>query len=466
MSVPGGLDPSATPVVPLEEPFYRSGDWWRRTGSAGIAYLIATAVALATSVVAARALGPANYGTVVLATSVVATIAAFLDFSLEEAVVHYGARALAVDDVGALRGLLLVSLRLDAVVGLMVFAVLVATADPVAGLVSHNSLQPLLLRIAALEALAATLNGTTGAALMLAGRPQLRAWSMAWGNLARLVAVTVAVRVLHGGAPGILWGYVVGAAVGALVQGAQASAVARGRWFGVATAAPPATARQLAWFGLHSSTATTVVAARTGVVAVAVGRVAGPTALGLLSVAMFPVTLASVVTAPFRLTTFAEQARMAAEGRLRALWRAIRGYSVVSLGVGLAAAAIGWFILPSLLPALYSHSFEAAVDPARILLVAAVATLATAWAKALPAAVGRPAVRTTLTVMEVVFLGVLMVAFGARGPVEAGTALSITAVALAAAWFVVARRMLASPQDAVEHEGTAAAIGQNGGVDT
>jgi O-antigen/teichoic acid export membrane protein len=180
---------------------------------------------------------------------------------------------------------------------------------------------------------------------------------------------------------------------------------------------------------------------------------------------MFPLTLASVVTAPLRLTTFAEQARMAAEGRLRTLWRAIRGYSVVSLGVGLAAAAIGWFILPSLLPALYSRSFEAAVDPARILLVAAVATLATAWAKALPAAVGRPAVRTILTVVEVVLLSTFMVAFGARGAVEAATALSITAVALAAAWFVVARRMLASPHDGVESEGTAAGIGQDGGVD-
>jgi O-antigen/teichoic acid export membrane protein len=449
VSVPGGLDPgAASPIDPLEEPFYRSGDWWRRTGSAGAAYLGATSLALATSVVAARALGPANYGTVVLATSVVATIAAFLDLSLEEAVVHYGARALTAGDIGALRGLLLVSLRLDAVVGLAVFVALVATAGPVAGLVGHNALRPLLLRIAAVEALAATLNGTTGAALMLAGRPQLRAWSMAWGNLARLVAVTVAVRVLHDGAQGLLWGYVIGAGVGALVQGALASTVARAKWFGVATAPPPATARQLAWFGLHSSTATTVVAARTGIVAVAVGRVAGPEALGLLSVAMFPVTLAAVVTAPLRLTTFAEQARMAAEGRLRTLWRAIRGYSLISLGVGLAAAAIGWFILPSLLPALYSHSFESALDPARILLVAAVATLATAWAKALPAAVGRPAVRTVVTVGEVVLLAILMVAFGAAGAVEAATALSITAVVVSVTWLVVARRMLVGAGEA------------------
>jgi hypothetical protein len=36
-----------------------------------------------------------------------------------------------------------------------------------------------------------------------------------------------------------------------------------------------------------------------------------------------------------------------------------------------------------------------------------------------------------------------MVGFGAEGPVEAAVALSITSVALAVTWFVVARRMLA-----------------------
>ena len=427
-------------------PFYRSRRWRQQTGSAGIAFGTATVLALCTSIVVARALGPANFGMIVLATTVVAGLTNFLDFSLEEAVVHHGARAIAEDDIPSLRGLLLVSLRLDVVVGIVVCAIAMLVAAPLASLVSHGDLPSVLIRIAALETLVITINGTTGATLMLADRPELRAWSTVVANGARLIAVIVAIRIFNGGAEGILWGYVAGSWLGAIVQGSLAASIARSQWSGVPTGAPPASTRELTVFGLHSSSATTVIAIRSGTVNALLGRTATSTALGLLSVAMFPVTLAAVVTAPMRLTAFAEQARLAAEDRAAELWRITKGYTLIASAVGTAAAAVGWLLLPVLIPALYSEGFEAAVWPARILLAAAIATLATAWAKALPAAVGRPALRTTMASIEAVVLIALMLAFGRRGAAAAATALSITIVTMGAAWIVVARRMLTGPR--------------------
>jgi O-antigen/teichoic acid export membrane protein len=92
---------------------------------------------------------------------------------------------------------------------------------------------------------------------------------------------------------------------------------------------------------------------------------------------------------------------------------------------------------------LYGPSFEAATTAARLLLPAAIATLAVAWAKALPASVGRPQVRTVVSLIELAATGVLVVVFAGRGADGVAAALSLVAVASACLWVFIARRMLA-----------------------
>ena len=53
-------------------------------------------------------------------------------------------------------------------------------------------------------------------------------------------------------------------------------------------------------------------------------------------------------------------------------------------------AAIAYVIMPWLIPFLYSYSFESAVTPARIMLIAAVFNFALLWRKTLLAALGGP----------------------------------------------------------------------------
>jgi len=424
------------------QPFYRSSSWRRQTGSAGVAYVSGSVLAMLASITAARSLGPGNFGAVVLATSTVAAIATFLDFSLEEAVIHHGAALEAQGDAAALRALLFTSLRLDLAVGAIVMASLLVIAGPVASVVSQGSLAPLFIRIACLETFAATVNGTTGATLMLAGRPALRAWSFAYSNAARFAAVLIAIRVVHGGSEGVLWAFVSGTAAGAAMQAALAASIARGRWRGGRSVRAPVPVRALALFGLHSSAATTVLALQGGVVAALLGRGAGPSAVGLVSVASLPLTLSSVGTAALRLTAFAEQARLVAEGRVADLRRAIFGFTVAAGGFAAVAATIGWFLLPWLLTHLYSGAFADAVAPSRVLLLAASATLATAWTKALPAVLGRPALRTLMVSLELLILVGLMIAFGHRDAERAAWAISLSSAVSAVTWVGIARRIL------------------------
>jgi len=425
-----------------ELPFWERRGWWAQTGRAGVAVLIASVYAFLATVVAARALGPHDYGLVVLALSAVASVATFLDFSLEEAVIHYAARAITAKDHGTVRALLATSIRIDVLVGVAVFAALALAAGPIASVIVRGGISPTLIRLAALEALAITIDGTTGATLMLSRRPELRAWCFAWTNALRLGAVVLASNIGSAGPDKILIAYVSASAIGSITQAVVARRIARRRWGTGPRRRSPVGLRTLVWFGMHSSTTTTIIAVRATLISVVLGRIAGAPAVGIFAVALLPLTLAQVASAPLRITMFPEQATLAAEGRIDVLRRAVVGYTRVALAVALVAAALGWFVLPRLISALFAHAFEDALAPARIMLIPAVVSLATAWSKSLPSAVGRPQVRTWISVVELGLTGMMLAALGSRGVIGAAWAIAITSVVVGLIWVVVTQRVL------------------------
>jgi O-antigen/teichoic acid export membrane protein len=428
-------------VERVDQEYWLSRRWWQQVGRSGIVLFIGSGFGFLSSVVAARAVDPVGFGQLALATSVVASIATFLDFSLEEAVVHHGARLLEEGRPGDLRALLRQSFVLDTSVGIAVFLLLFALAGPLAQVVSGGTLPPLLIQLAAVEMLMTTVNGTSGATLMLGGRPEMRAWTTALITALRLLCVVAIVNLTDGGVESVLCGYIVGSALGSSIQLVLARRVARG-WGGPRTDRHPIPGRSLASFGLHSSVTTTLIGLRTAVVAVWLGRTAGPVAVGLLAVAMLPVTIATVASAPIRLLTFPEQARLAARQRFDLLWRSIKTHTSIALVVGAAASLVGYVILPTLLRTLYSEAYAAAVTPARILLPAAVASLAVAWAKAFPAAVGRPKVRTWVSLGELAITVCAIVALAPRGLTGAAAAVSLSTLISAIVWLLVAGSML------------------------
>jgi O-antigen/teichoic acid export membrane protein len=436
------LQPSMPLSDELASRFWLRRDWWTSTGHATIAVVIGTGLSFFATLIVARSLGPRSYGAIVLAVSVVGSIAALLDVSLEEAVVYFGARAEHHGDGGGLAALLRLSLAVDVGVGLVVFLTILVAAVPLASFASGGRLSPTLVRIAALEGLAITANGTSGAALLLSGKPELRAWAMTWTSLLRLGAVLVAVSAWGTGFS-VLGAFVCGSAIGAVSQAALATRSFHRRFGRSERGRVPVGVRRLAAFGVQSSIVTTVQAVRVAVIAVIVGRTAGSIEVGLFSVAMLPMTLVAVASAPLRITAFPEQARLAAEGRGDVLWEGIKRYSKLSLWVGLAGAAVGLLLLGWLLPLLYSLKYAGAVLPARILLVGALAFLVVAWAKALPAAIGRPHVRTLVSLLELAATAGLVVALADHGAVGAAVAVSAASAVLAFVWVIVAKRMLA-----------------------
>jgi len=406
-----------------------------------MAVYLATGLAFLGTVVAARGLGPEKFGTVVLAVAVASLFRSLLNLTLEEAVVHHGHRALAIADSAGIVGLVRTSLKLDMAIGIVASGMIVLLAAPVADLASAGNLDPDLVRLAALVTIWAIADSTMSAVLQVAGRPDLRGWVMAGTNLARLVGVLIAVR--FGTAEAVILAYAAGEAVGALGNGLVAWGLVRRRWrIGTDSPVRRVPVRELVRFGFHSSVTGTLAAASGALIPVLLGRLAGPTAVGLFRISMFPVFVADNASGPIRLVLYPEQARLSAKGDHAQLRQAIRNHTLAALAVSLPIAVAGWFALPWLLPLLYSDEFEDAVRPARILLIAGVARFSGAWFKTLPAALGKPQLRTALALFELALMISLLILLGEQGSEGAAIAFASTSVASRVAAIISARVVL------------------------
>jgi O-antigen/teichoic acid export membrane protein len=433
-------------------PFWQTRAWWNRAGRTAIAVYLATGLAFLGTVLVARELGPSEFGTVVLAVAIAALFSTLLDLTLEEAVVHHGYRALARGDTAGILGLIRASLILDVAIGVVVSGSVILLAAPLTDVLSGGRLDPGLVRLAALVTFASTADSTMSAVLQVAGRPDVRGWVMAGTNLARLAGVLVAVQ--FGTAEAIIVAYAAGNAVGTLGQAVVSVRIVRRRWPAPANSrALRVPLRELVRFGAHTSITTSVTAANAALIPVVLGRVAGPTTVGIFRVAMFPVFLADSASAPVRLVLYPEQARLAAEGDIAQLRRAIRSQMRAALALSIPFAVGAWFALPWLLPLLYSEQFADAVLSARILLIAAVVHLSVSWFKTLPAALGKPQLRTALALLELVLMISLLVLLGRSGSEGAAIAFStaslVCGVAAVVSVKVVLRRAEATSETRV-----------------
>lgn len=421
--------------------FWKSPRWWGQLAGTSVGLWSATVLSFLGTLLAARGLGVHGYGQIVLAMSAVVVLATFLDFPLEEAIVFHGQKHLSNGDPGAARAAVRIGLALDLLMGLMLLSVVWALAEPIASAISREPLNPFLLRLTALSVFAKTVDGTTGAMLLLAYRPALRTVSDATEAGVRLLLIGYAATT--GSAVAVMAAYAGAALIGSSLQAVLAVRASRGLWRGrAASVAPASVAAELLRFGVHTSMANTVFATRSSLAPLLLGRLAGPAAAGILDVAHLPVKVAGIFTAPARLAMYPEQASLWAEGRRDLLRDSVKAATRAGLMVGLPGVIIGWVVLPAALRTLYSGQFSEALWPARVLLLAALVHLILSWSKSLPAAIGRPHLRTMVALIELVAIAIGIAVFGDRGAMGAAVAIVGATVLGACVWLMAAESPL------------------------
>jgi len=413
-----------------------SRDFRRRTVTAAALYG-GTAAGILGTLIAARVLGPDQFGLLTLALAAAGFVQLLLDTTVEEAIVKYGIRYAATDDWGRLRGLFRAGIAIKWGGGAAATLVILALVPFAETLFDQPELTAPLI-VAAFIPIAQAPEGIAGASMIVAGRYDLRAIFGGLAMVLRLVGVAVGVQY------GVTWA-VVGILVGQIV-GSCASGYAGHRLFARHPAAEATGLRrdraELMRFVFKSGIGTSLVSMRNTLSPLVLGVVSTATQVGYFRAAQAPITAFDALSAPVRLILLTEQTHDVERGRIAETYRSLRRYVVGATVVALALAPIAWALMPWLVRVVLGTDFVPATDAARILLVAASLRLVLGWTKSFPVSIGKPGLRIVAHGVEIAVLLPLIVILGSRSGATGGAvAVLLATIAFAGAWAVLLVRL-------------------------
>ena len=248
---------------------------FRRRAATAVATYGATALGIVTVAAATRLLGDYRFGLFAIVLAAVAFFQLLADSTVEEAVVKYGFRYVAEERWGRLRRLFAVALAAKWA-GAAAAAVLVAVLAPFAdGIFNADGLRtPMLL--GALVPLVQAPEAVAGAALLVRGRYDLRAWFFVVSMVLRLAGVGIGASF---GVPEAVIGYVVAQALASSAIGAVALASLR-RFPAAAPERLAEDARGIRRFVASSAAGSGLVSLRTTFATLGLGVVSNPFQVG------------------------------------------------------------------------------------------------------------------------------------------------------------------------------------------
>ena len=276
---------------------------WRRSATA-LGLYGSVALGFLASIVAARRLGPVEYGHFTLAIFAAGFLHVLLDLTVEEAMIKYGFRYTTAARWGRLRRLYRRAMVLKTA-GALLAAIGLAIVAPFADtLFNADELQtPFLL--AALLPLSYIPEAPAGAALVLTGRYDVRAAYTLLTQLLRAIGLVIGAR--YGVTEAVL-GLVLGQVAGSIAVGRAAVSV-----FGRFPAAEPEALGEdrdeIVRFVIRSSVGSGIVSLRTAVTPLLLGAVSVPAQVGYFRAGQAPLTGLTALTAPARLVLITEQTR-------------------------------------------------------------------------------------------------------------------------------------------------------------
>jgi O-antigen/teichoic acid export membrane protein len=412
---------------------------WRRSATA-LGIYGSTALGVLGSLVAANILGPVDFGRLAVVVATTALFQLLLDLTSEEALVKYGFRYSERADWGRFRRLLELALAAKSAGAVLAGLIVVALAPFADTLFGTEGLTVPLLVAAVLPLLQST-EGIAAAALVLRSRYDIRAWLLLVSMALRLVAIVAAAP--HGVTATVV-GLVVAQAASTLAIGTVGLAAARR--FPEARATPLAGDRpEIARFVLQSSVGTGLVSLRGWIAPLLLGIVTGVREVGLFRAAQAPQQGLAALSSPVRLILLTEQTRDWERGRPQAVLAGLRRYVLGASALMAILIVPLWLLMPTLID-LVLPDYTAAVDAARIILLAGAVQLVFGWTKSFPISIGRPNLRILAHGVETIVLVPLIVVLGAEwGATGAAGAVLASTLAFAAVWTAIVLRLRRQP---------------------
>jgi len=409
---------------------------WRRAAAALGIYGSALLGILA-SIVAARELSKIDFSRFALVFAATSLLQLFLDLTIEEVVVKYGNRYAARADWGRFHRLIRLSIRIKLAGGLLgtVGVAVVAFASP--WIWSLGGIRGALL-VAGLIPLIQAPEGIASALLLLRNRYDIRGGLLTWSMALRLAATAI------GASFGLVQAFIA-IVIAQVVSTVTSSVVAylAYRRYPRRDVEPLAEhSREVRAFAVQSTIGSGLSSLRTLLPTVLVGMVAKPEDIGYFRIAQAPQTAFASLSAPARLVLLAEQTRDIEHGRADRAYRLLWRYIAATFVAAAVLVPAAWYVTPALVPAIYGHRYAGAINPTRLILIAASVQLVFGWTKSFPVSIGRPGLRTAGQLVEIVAMIPLVVVLGSMyGATGAAAGVVGSSLALGLFWIVNLSRL-------------------------
>jgi O-antigen/teichoic acid export membrane protein len=158
-----------------------------------------------------------------------------------------------------------------------------------------------------------------------------------------------------------------------------------------------------------------------------------------------------------RLILYTEQTRDWEHGEKGRVFRSVWQYTAAAAALMALVLPLVWWLMPDLVDLLFGSEYAGAVDPMRLVLLAAGVQLILGWTKSFPVSIGRPLLRVWAHGIEAIVLIPLVVVLGAKWEATgAAAAMAIATGVFAAVWAVllvqVAREHRAPAEPAIPHD--------------
>ncbi len=391
--------------------------------------------------IAARALGAAEMGVLILIQAFAQFLGEVVKFQSWQTIIHFGTRPVAENRPAEFQQVLRFSLVLDlgsTLIGVLAGVVGAIIFDGELGWTSAEAPVAALYMLSIAFMVSATPMGL----LRLFDRFDVLAWQAGLISLIRVIGSLVALGFgasMHGfllaWAAGTLgsWLYLAGSAYAEMRK--------RGLLKGFTLRGPLAAGLPGAWrFAWNTNLAATLDVAFTHVATLIVGALVGPSQAAFWRVGR---QVADALAKPAKLLTpalYPELARLRAEDHHHAMWRLARNVGLLAGGVGVVLLTVSALFGPTLLTLVMGQSFAPAGAVMTWQVGAAVIGVFALPLEPMLVSLGKPglAVRVRLAV-SIVFLAALpflVMRFGIIGA-GAGLAASAGALALGMLWFIL-----------------------------
>ena len=377
-------------------------------------------VGLATTTMAARALGAADYGRVALVTAAVGLVREFVDVRTWEGVTRYLATFLQEGRRGLALATIKVALVVESIAAIAGCALAVVTARLLAERLLEAPELRSLVALYALILLTSAFDALARAVLRVFNRFQDLAVQSVVQSLGSLVILGLllaiersvrAVLIAH-----LLWDVVEAALLGVLavrqIRWHLWSARAEARLSGLG----PHLAPLLKFMGHTALRATLKMNRHLDILAL--GYFQSPAAVGQYRVARRLATALEDLSNPFYFAIFPELARTWAVARTE-FARIIRRTATKAAKVTLPVTLLVIAVAPALVGGLVGPGFEPSVTPLRLLMIGGGLTVATFWGTPAALGSGHPGIATAAVAFGVLADGALLLllvpAHGASG---------------------------------------------------